>query len=94
MTDPHPAREDALWVDPPHEDVAVGYPVHRLACLREWTNPSGADFTDWEAACGVVSTTSGSRRWTGRFPPAFGVVTSARRKELCPACWPDRIKRK
>jgi hypothetical protein len=91
--DPHPPREEAVWTEPTDSHLSVGHPVHRPVRYREWTNPHGADFTDWEAACGYVSTTSGSTRFTGRPPMAFSSVLSARRKELCRTCWPDRWRK-
>lgn len=61
----------------------VGYPVHAVREYREWQNDSRARFTDWKAACGASDTA------TGWFRDAFKSPLSARRTELCPACWPD-----
>lgn len=63
-------------------DPVAGYPVHAVATFRRWVNPHGAQFTDWTAACGAARTDSGHR--------PFGLSGSARRAELCRACWPSR----
>lgn len=60
----------------------VGYPVHQLTRYREWTNPHGVNFTDWQATCGAEGVQSVAR-WA-----AFGQVRDARRGELCRDCWP------
>lgn len=60
----------------------AGYPVHRVANFRRWTNPHACQFTDWTAACGATGHETGH----GRFQPAG----NARRLELCPACFPGR----
>lgn len=57
----------------------VGYPVHRVATYSRWTNPHGAVFTDWTAACGATGSESGHR--------PFGKAGSARRAELCRVCF-------
>lgn len=64
------------------DDISVGYPVHALAEYSVWTNPHGASFTDWKAACGATGRTSSSPQF------AFGKAGSARRRELCKTCWP------
>lgn len=63
-------------------DASVGYPVHAVAEYRDWTNPHGARFVDWKATCGATGTQS---RHSSN---AFGRVGSARKAELCRACWP------
>lgn len=63
-------------------DVTVGYPAHALAEFRPWTNRHGARFVDWRASCGASGTSTGTRE------TAFGVAATARRRELCPFCWP------
>lgn len=63
-------------------DVSVGYPVHAVASYRNWTNQWGARFVNWTATCGASGTLS------GHADDAFGLSGSARRKELCRACWP------
>jgi hypothetical protein len=67
------------------DTVVVGYPVHAVKAYSEWTNPYGARFTTWRATCGASDTDSGHGR-TGPFRRAG----SARRAELCPACFPGR----
>jgi hypothetical protein len=63
-------------------DISVGYPVHAVAEFRQWENQHGVHFTDWKAACGATGTA------TGRTSTAFGLSGSARKRELCRACWP------
>lgn len=63
-------------------DVTVGYPVHAVAEYREWKNAHDVAFTDWTATCGVTGTA------TGAASTAFGLSGSARKRELCRACWP------
>jgi hypothetical protein len=63
-------------------DVSVGYPVHAVAEYRDWANPHGVKFVDWKAACGATGTATGGSR------TAFGLSGSARKAELCRACWP------
>lgn len=63
-------------------DVTVGYPVHAVAEYHEWTNKHSAPFVDWRATCGATGTASGNTQ------TAFGLSGSARRAELCRACWP------
>lgn len=63
--------------------VTVGYPVHALASYRRWTNQYEARFTDWTAVCGASGTTAGQLG-------VFGVAGTARKRELCPACFPGR----
>lgn len=60
----------------------AGYPVHAVAEFTRWTNPHGARFTNWVAQCGANGTLSGH--------DAFGLAGSARRAELCAACFPGR----
>lgn len=60
----------------------AGYPVHRVATFRRWSNRHGARFTDWSAACGASGQTSGHGR--------FATAGQARRAELCSACFPGR----
>lgn len=60
----------------------VGYPVHAVARYARTTNPHGARFTTWQAACGATGTTTGH--------DTFGVAGSARWRELCTTCFPAR----
>lgn len=62
-------------------DAVIGYPVHAVATYRRWTNPFMVQFTDWTATCGATGFTSGHR--------PFGLSGSARKAELCRACWPS-----
>lgn len=62
--------------------AVAGYPVHAVVSFTRRTNPHGARFTDWRGACGATGTE------TGHGP--FGLAGSARRLELCPACFPGR----
>ena len=64
-------------------DMSVGYPVHAVAEYREWVNPHRVAFTDWTAACGATGTVAGRPN-----SQAFGLSGSARKAELCKACWP------
>lgn len=43
----------------PKTPTIAGYPKHVVARYREWTNPHGVMFTDWEAKCGATRTDSG-----------------------------------
>lgn len=61
-------------------DISAGYPVHAVAEYREWTNPHGVRFTDWVATCGATGTETGHS--------ALKAAASARKRELCPSCWP------
>jgi hypothetical protein len=63
-------------------DISVGYPVHAVAEFEETTNPHGAHFTKWKAACGATGTE------TGRADSAFKLSGNARKAELCRSCWP------
>lgn len=61
----------------------AGYPVHRVAQFSRWTNQHGVAFTDWAAACGATGYLAG-------FMSKFGKAGDARRKELCPSCFPGQ----
>jgi hypothetical protein len=63
-------------------DLSVGYPVHAVAEYREWRNQHGVHFVDWRAYCGATGTAGGTAA------TALGTAASARRAELCKACWP------
>lgn len=62
-------------------DLTVGYPVHAVATYRNWTNGYLANFMDWTSVCGKSGTESGHS--------SFGTAVSARKRELCPDCWPQ-----
>lgn len=67
--------------------ITVGYPVHAVRTFRRWQNSHQVRFTDWAAACGQTGTRTG---WPlgGRDDTTFGRAGSARRAELCRACFP------
>lgn len=60
-------------------DITAGYPVHAVARFAQRTNTHGVVITDWRATCGATGQEIGSQ--------PFGTAGSARRKELCRACW-------
>lgn len=61
--------------------VTVGYPVHAVATFKQWSNRYGTRFTDWTAVCGVNGTKAGQ-------VGVFGRAGTARKRELCPGCFP------
>lgn len=61
----------------------AGYPCHRPVQFSRWTNQHGMGFTDWVAACGATGYLTGAAA-------EFGRAGSARRKELCPSCFPGQ----
>lgn len=64
------------------DTLTAGYPVHRVVSYWPWTNPHGAQFTDYTAACGLTDTLVGRN--------SFGRAGTARRKELCSRCFPNQ----
>jgi hypothetical protein len=65
--------------------VAAGYPVHVVTRFCCWTNPHKVRFTTWRADCQATETDSGHAPWKNPL--------SARRKELCPVCFPGQFWR-
>lgn len=61
-------------------DWTVGYPVHAVADYAISRTAHGVTLTDWKAACGATGQAVGT--------DPFGSSGSARRAELCRACWP------
>jgi len=62
------------------EDATIGYPPHAVASFRTWVTANRVTLTDWTATCGATGQAVGTR--------PFGKAGSARRRELCRACWP------
>lgn len=58
----------------------AGYPVHAVAEYARWRNRYETPFTDWRGRCGAVGTNSGHG--------PFNQAGSARKRELCPKCFP------
>jgi hypothetical protein len=67
------------------QDLTAGYPVHRVLTWGTWSNPHGAVFLCWQAACGARDEASTER---------LGRVYQALAGELCSACWPKTSLRR
>lgn len=67
--------------------ATIGYPVHAVRTYSDWQNDHGVWITRYATACGREDST------IGRAPSVFGDVLSARRLELCEACFPGRSHR-
>jgi hypothetical protein len=61
-------------------DPTVGYPVHAVAGYRTTVTKHGVTLKDWRATCGATGQAVGT--------DPFGLSGSARKTELCKACWP------
>jgi hypothetical protein len=62
--------------------VVAGHPVHAVIRFSRRTTPHGVVITSWTGLCGATGTDVGSQ--------PFRLAGSARRLELCRACFPFR----